>query len=162
MLGKVKGEYRTSNIVEPANGQLPYKDPAGVAKKQMAGFNRYVTGNAPYEGPEEPALSERCLIGFGTTGGPGMLSVLYNNNYQFVQTEGPPDDPRRDGARCAHRPDLRLGRDGQGQPQAQRHQAVAGRQRRLVGRRHAGDRDHQHQSDAVGRELLPAVAEEAS
>jgi hypothetical protein len=87
MLGKVKGEYRTSNIVDPPNGQLPYKDPAAVAKKQMAGFNRYVTGNAPYEGPEEPALSERCLIGFGTTGGPGMLSVLYNNNYQFVQTK---------------------------------------------------------------------------
>ncbi len=87
MLAKVKGEYRTSNIVDPANGQLPYKDPAAVARKQMAGFQRYVTGNAPYEGPEEPALSERCLIGFGTTGGPGMLSVLYNNNYQFVQTE---------------------------------------------------------------------------
>jgi hypothetical protein len=87
MLGKVKGEYRTSNIVDPPSGQLPYKDPAAVARKQMAGFQRYVTGNAPYEGPEEPALSERCLIGFGTTGGPGMLSVLYNNNYQFVQTK---------------------------------------------------------------------------
>jgi hypothetical protein len=87
MLGKVKGEYRTSNIVDPPSGQLPFKDPAAIAKKQMAGFQRYVTGNAPYEGPEEPALSERCLIGFGTTGGPGMLSVLYNNNYQFVQTK---------------------------------------------------------------------------
>lgn len=85
-LALVKGEYRTSNIVEPANGQLPYKDPESVAKKQMEGFRRYATGNAPYEGPEEPTLSERCLIGFGTTGGPGMLSVLYNNNYQFVQT----------------------------------------------------------------------------
>jgi hypothetical protein len=87
MLGKVKGEYRTSNIVEPANGQLPFKDPAAIARKQATGFTRYLTGNAPYEGPEETALSERCLIGFGTTGGPGMLSVLYNNNYQFVQTK---------------------------------------------------------------------------
>ncbi|HVY89639.1 MAG TPA: hypothetical protein VG942_12270 [Hyphomonadaceae bacterium] len=87
MLAKVKGEYRTSNIVDPPNGQLPFKDPAGQAKKSMAGFQRYLTGNAPYEGPEEPALSERCLIGFGTTGGPGMLSVLYNNNYQFVLTK---------------------------------------------------------------------------
>src|SRR5690606_14589369 len=86
MLGKVKGEYRTSNIVEPANGQLPFKDPAAQMRKQMAGFQRYMTGNAPYEGPEETAISERCLIGFGQTGGPGMLSVLYNNNYQFVQT----------------------------------------------------------------------------
>ncbi len=85
-LALVKGEYRTSNIVEPANGQLPFKDPAGQMKKQMEGFRVYMTGKAPYEGPEEPTLSERCLIGFGQTGGPGMLSVLYNNNYQFVQT----------------------------------------------------------------------------
>jgi len=87
-LARVKGEWRTSNIVEPANGQLPYKDPAGQMKRQMEGFRVYMTGNAPYEGPEEPTLSERCLIGFGQTGGPGMLSVLYNNNYQFVQTPG--------------------------------------------------------------------------
>ena len=85
-LSNVKGEWRTSNIVEPATGQLPFKDPAAQQKKQMIGFQRYMTGNAPYEGPEEPAISERCLIGFGQTGGPGMLSVLYNNNYQFVQT----------------------------------------------------------------------------
>jgi hypothetical protein len=87
-LALVKGEYRTSNIVEPANGQLPHKDPAAVARRQMAGFTRYMTGNAPYEGPEETTISERCLIGFGGTGGPGMLSVLYNNTYQFVQTPG--------------------------------------------------------------------------
>jgi hypothetical protein len=85
-LAHVKGEYRTSNIIDPPSGQLPFKDPAGEAKKAMAGFQRYMTGNAPYEGPEETAISERCLIGFGQTGGPGMLSVLYNNNYQFVQT----------------------------------------------------------------------------
>lgn len=85
-LALVKGEWRTSNIVEPASGQLPYKDPAGQMKRAMEGFRVYMTGNAPYEGPEEPTLSERCLIGFGQTGGPGMLSVLYNNNYQFVQT----------------------------------------------------------------------------
>jgi hypothetical protein len=86
MLGKVKGEYRTSNITDPPSGQLPFKDPAAQMRRQMVGFQRYMTGNAPYEGPEETAISERCLIGFGQTGGPGMLSVLYNNNYQFVQT----------------------------------------------------------------------------
>lgn len=86
-LAYVKGEWRTSNIVDPPNGQLPYKNPAEQMKKQMAGFKVYMTGDAPYEGPEEPTISERCLIGFGQTGGPGMLSVLYNNNYQFVQTK---------------------------------------------------------------------------
>jgi hypothetical protein len=85
-LAQVKGEWRTSNIIEPANGQLPYRHPEEQAKRDLEGFRRYATGAAPYEGPEEPTLSERCLIGFGQTGGPGMLSVLYNNNYQFVQT----------------------------------------------------------------------------
>ena len=86
MLAHVKGEYRTSNIVDPPSGQLPFKDPAEQMRKGILGFQRYATGNAPYEGPEETAISERCLIGFGQTGGPGMLSVLYNNNYQMVQT----------------------------------------------------------------------------
>ena len=31
-------------------------------------------------------LAERCLLGFGSTSGPPMLPVLYNNNYQIVQT----------------------------------------------------------------------------
>ena len=86
-LGKVNGKYRTSDIVEPASGQIPYKDLAAAAKRAQARGIAYVTGNSPYENPEETAISERCLIGFGGTGGPGMLSVLYNNNYQFVLTK---------------------------------------------------------------------------
>jgi hypothetical protein len=85
-LAIVKGEWRTSNIVEPANGQIPFIDPAGQAKRRVLNRERYETGNAAYHGPEETTLSERCLIGFGQTGGPGMMSVLYNNNYQMVQT----------------------------------------------------------------------------
>lgn len=86
-LGKVGGKFRTSNIVEPANGQIPYKDLAAAAKRAQVRGVAYVTGASPYENPEETAISERCLIGFGGTGGPGMLSVLYNNNYQFVLTK---------------------------------------------------------------------------
>ncbi len=33
-------------------------------------------------------LGERCLLGFGSTSGPPMMPVLYNNNYQIVQTTG--------------------------------------------------------------------------
>lgn len=87
MLGKVRGKYRSSNIVEPANGRLPYRDSASAAQRSQVRAVRYATGNDPYEGPEATALSERCLIGFGSTGGPGMLSTLYNNNYQFVLTD---------------------------------------------------------------------------
>ena len=31
-------------------------------------------------------VSERCLLGFGATAGPPMMPVLYNNNYQIVET----------------------------------------------------------------------------
>ncbi len=85
-LAIVKGEYRTSYIVEPASGTLPFKDPEGQKTRALQNRDRYETGNAAYEGPEAPQIAERCLIGFGNTGGPGMLSSSYNSNYQFVQT----------------------------------------------------------------------------
>jgi len=86
-LAVVKGEYRTSGIVDPPNGQVPYKDAAAVMKSRAAGFQRYVTGIGGNAGPEDTNLAERCLLGFSQTGGPGMLSALYNNNYEFVQTK---------------------------------------------------------------------------
>jgi hypothetical protein len=86
-LAKVNGKFRSSNIVEPANGQLPYRDMAAAAERSQVRGIKYAKGNDPYIGPESAALSERCLIGFGGTGGPGMLSVLYNNTYQFELTE---------------------------------------------------------------------------
>lgn len=86
-LARVKGELRTSNIVDPPNGQIPYKDNGKILAAQAERGRRYATGEHTYEGPEETGLPERCLIGFGNTGGPGMLSILYNNTYQFVQTK---------------------------------------------------------------------------
>jgi hypothetical protein len=40
-----------------------------------------------YDNPEERGAGERCIVGFGGTGGPPMMNVLYNNNYQFVQSK---------------------------------------------------------------------------
>jgi hypothetical protein len=40
-----------------------------------------------YDGPEARAAGERCLVGFGSTSGPPMLPVMYNNNYKLVQTK---------------------------------------------------------------------------
>ena len=31
-------------------------------------------------------MAERCIVGFGSTAGPPMINVLYNNHYQIVQT----------------------------------------------------------------------------
>lgn len=81
-LAVVKGEIRSSYVVEPANGVVPVRQDVADARARS---NRYATGVGGTEGPEAPPLSERCLIGFGNTGGPGMLSTLYNNTYQIVQ-----------------------------------------------------------------------------
>jgi hypothetical protein len=42
---------------------------------------------ASYDGPEVRPLGERCTVGFGSTGGPPKLPVLYNNLTEIVQTE---------------------------------------------------------------------------
>ena len=81
-LALVKGEFRSSYVVDPPNGRVPMR---AEYASQRPTSTRYVTGVGGNEGPEAPPLSERCLIGFGNTGGPGMLSTLYNNTYQIVQ-----------------------------------------------------------------------------
>jgi hypothetical protein len=70
-----------------------------VAMKQMMArreFTRENTGEAwwletegpgPYDDPELRPLGERCLLGFGSTAGPPMLPVLYNNTKRIVQNE---------------------------------------------------------------------------
>jgi hypothetical protein len=39
------------------------------------------------DGPEMRSLGERCLMSFGSSAGPPMIPLLYNNNYQIVQTK---------------------------------------------------------------------------
>lgn len=77
----INGEPRSSIIVDPPNGQLPF------AGDPRARFARAPGAPDPNDGPEGRPLSERCLISFGTHSGPPMLPVMYNNNYQIVQTD---------------------------------------------------------------------------
>ncbi len=79
-MGMVNGEWRSSWIVEPENGKLPYSAEGGARAMKYA--SRYRS----FDGPETRPAAERCTIGFGSTGGPPMLNVLYNNHYQIVQT----------------------------------------------------------------------------
>ena len=81
-LANVKGQFRTSWIVEPANGQMPLSE---AGRKLLTGF-RADRANHLFAGPEYLPLPERCLIGFTGAGGPGMLNTIYNNNYQIVET----------------------------------------------------------------------------
>ena len=79
-LAEIDGGYRTSFIVDPDDGQIPYSAAAGMA------FFQYGQDSG-YDGPEQRPLGERCMVGFGSSGGPPMLPVLYNNNYQIVQNK---------------------------------------------------------------------------
>ena len=80
-LAVVNGEIRTSIITDPADGRLPYSE------QGRENFRAAMARRAGYDGPEIRPLGERCVVGFGSTGGPPKLPVLYNNNTQIVQTE---------------------------------------------------------------------------
>jgi hypothetical protein len=85
-LANVMGEFRTSYIIDPPNGQIPrLEEPLVDLDRKSFGY-RYLTGIGDNSGPEALPLAERCLIGFGNTAGPGMMGTLYNSTYQFVQT----------------------------------------------------------------------------
>ena len=80
-VGNVRGEYRSSWITFPDDGRIPYSEQGNQHRR--AAYEKF----SGYAGPEGAPLAERCLIGFGSTSGPPMNSVLYNNMYQIVQTE---------------------------------------------------------------------------
>jgi hypothetical protein len=86
-LALVKGEYRTSYIVNPENGRVPRLDDPQYDFERRNFGARYATGFGDARGPEAIPNAERCLLGFGNKAGPGMMGALYNNTYQFVQTE---------------------------------------------------------------------------
>ena len=79
---RIAGQPRASILVTPKDGRLPLK-PEALAR-QRAQFGNARVGN--FDGPERRPLGERCLVGFGSTSGPPMLPVLYNNHYQIQQT----------------------------------------------------------------------------
>jgi hypothetical protein len=80
-LAKVKGEYRTTWLTNSDDGQLPYSEQGRRVFDTQLAFTRN-----NFDGPEARPMAERCIVGFGSTGGPPMINVLYNNNYQIVQS----------------------------------------------------------------------------
>jgi len=77
----VRGEYRTSFIVDPQNGQIPFKQGVRDARAE----NRGGENRGGFDGPEARPLGERCVINSGSAG-PPMMTYLYNNNYEIAQT----------------------------------------------------------------------------
>ena len=86
-LARVKGEFRSSYIISPENGQIPNLGTPNADFQRRNFGVRYATGIGDMSGPEAMPLAERCLIGFGNTAGPGMMGTLYNSTYRFVQTD---------------------------------------------------------------------------
>jgi hypothetical protein len=80
---EINGEYRTSLIVDPPSGQFPQLLPA--RRQALAARGQQRRGS--FDGPEARPLGERCLLAFGSSSGPPMMPVLYNNHYQIVQTK---------------------------------------------------------------------------
>jgi hypothetical protein len=94
----VNGERRTSLIVDPPDGRVPEATPEArrrndarrgqtsdeTSREDDPGWE----GEGAYDDPELRPLGERCLLGFGSTGGPPTLpTYFYNNLHQIVQTK---------------------------------------------------------------------------
>ena len=85
-LAYVKGELRTSYIINPENGQVPRLENPTTDFRRANYGNRYLTGVGNADGPEALPIGERCILS-ESKAGPAMQSGLYNNTYVFVQTD---------------------------------------------------------------------------
>ena len=74
---QVKGQFRSSWITYPQDGRIPYTEAGIRANTRTNSFDDF----------EIRPLPERCIMSFGISSGPVMTDQLYNNTYQFVQTE---------------------------------------------------------------------------
>ena len=77
---ELTSDKRTSLVVDPPNGRIPYRDEYRAASRVRvlnirSGFADSYT---------DRSLSDRCLMGFNA--GSPMVSSAYNNNVQILQT----------------------------------------------------------------------------
>ena len=78
---RIRGEARSSLIIDPADGHVPFR-PEAVAR---IGLDRPPT-SIPRDGPEQRALTERCLS--SAASGAPMIPGPDASVFQFVQTPG--------------------------------------------------------------------------
>jgi hypothetical protein len=79
-LVEIHGQLRTSIIIDPADGRLPYS-PAG---RKIADAAEHSDEN-DFSNPEVRMPDERCLMALGGVTGPPMLPASYNAHYRIVQ-----------------------------------------------------------------------------
>jgi hypothetical protein len=98
----VGGQIRTSIIIDPPDGRVPVENesarqrlsmgrasPKSTFEERQGATRQAGTAGLPgaFDNPEQRPLSERCLLGFGSTSGPPALpDYFYNDLHQIVQT----------------------------------------------------------------------------
>ena len=79
---RLTGDKRTSLIVDPPNGMIPFTD---AARRRNAARTQ-LSNSGLGDSYEDRPLADRCLQGFNS--GPPMTPGAYNNNVQIVQAPG--------------------------------------------------------------------------
>lgn len=83
-VAKIGGEYRTSLVIDPPNGRIPYAE--NGQRRDFVSQMLARPGVQEFDGPELRPAGERCLLSVLSTAGPPMLPMSYNSNYRIVQT----------------------------------------------------------------------------
>jgi len=79
---RVNGEYRTSLVVSPEIGRIPFRETPEIASV----YDQWRSlGFGDFDGPEIRPPGERCLSDFGPM--PPLLVVPGSSNFKIVQTE---------------------------------------------------------------------------
>ncbi|MCR5873061.1 hypothetical protein LRS10_01925 [Phenylobacterium sp. J426] len=77
---RVNGQWRSSWIVEPQDGRLPFTE-EGRARTRERGRSK------GYDSYEMRPTDERCLTAIGSPEGPPMMNTGFNGHYQILQTK---------------------------------------------------------------------------
>jgi hypothetical protein len=82
-LAVIDGELRTSFIIEPEDGRIPWNEGGREVRAAQRAAMSYADLDEN-DGPEGRSLAERCLISFASI--VPSLPSLYNNTIQIVQS----------------------------------------------------------------------------
>ena len=79
---ELTADKRTSLVVDPPNGRIPFKP----EYQEAARIRRLNLRNGFADHYTDRSLADRCIMGFNA--GPPMVSSAYNNNVQIFQVPG--------------------------------------------------------------------------
>ena len=79
---ELTADKRTSLVVDPPNGRIPFKP----EYQEAAQIRRLNLRNGFADHYTDRSLADRCIMGFNA--GPPMVSSAYNNNVQILQVPG--------------------------------------------------------------------------